>query len=107
MESRYALAPNGTVNPEVIVSGDFFQLAPIPQKGYEKPCYAFRATCWDVLFPSGQTCVLTKVFRQREKGLRDLLENVKRGHCTEKDKKLLRNLERKVRYETGTEPVEL
>lgn len=101
------MAANGSVDPKVIVSGDFFQLAPIPQKGYEKPYYAFKAECWNILFPSEQTCVLNKVFRQREKGLRDLLENVKRGHCTERDKKLLRNLERKVRYETGSEPVEL
>jgi ATP-dependent DNA helicase PIF1 len=92
---------------KVIVSGDFFQLPPIQKIGYEKPSYAFAAECWDDLFPRDRMCVLTQVYRQREKGLRELLESVKRGACNEKERKLLRNLDRRVQYVGGAHPVEL
>ena len=48
---------------QVIASGDFFQLPPVPRYDDEGN-FAFQSKLWDVVFP--HTCLLKTVQRQRE-----------------------------------------
>ncbi len=61
--SRIAQRNRGNRRPfggmQVIVVGDFYQLAPV------RGAHAFAAECWDRLF-GASTVVLTEVFRQRD-----------------------------------------
>lgn len=54
---------------QVIVSGDFFQLPPVPDvEGVRAKSsdlsFAFEAECWDTLFPEAYK--LVKIFRQKD-----------------------------------------
>lgn len=63
---------------QLVVSGDFFQLPPVPEKedGKQKE-YAFEADCWDASFELQME--LTKVFRQADPQLVKLLQGIRKG----------------------------
>lgn len=49
---------------QLIITGDFFQLPPVPEKTKEKPKFAFDADSWNTSIQ--HTIGLTQVFRQRD-----------------------------------------
>jgi ATP-dependent DNA helicase PIF1 len=50
---------------QLVVTGDFFQLPPVPDNGQEAK-FAFEAESWDRSI--GHTIKLTSVFRQKDQG---------------------------------------
>ncbi|GER47360.1 ATP-dependent DNA helicase PIF1 [Striga asiatica] len=73
---------------QLIVSGDFFQLPPVSKKkkkGAKE--YAFEADCWSSSFDL--QIELTKVFRQSDSLLIQLLQGIRKGETNLDDLKLL------------------
>ncbi|KAI4306041.1 hypothetical protein L6164_029354 [Bauhinia variegata] len=74
---------------QLVVSGDFFQLPPVPDKRNRKSgvMYAFEADCWDESFDL--QVELTKIFRQLDCRLIKLLQGIRTGETDPQDLKLL------------------
>ena len=72
---------------QIIVTGDFFQLPPVSQKGQPKK-FAFEAAAWEDCF-SLQT-ELTFVYRQADQEFVRLLNEIRIGHCSRSAEQRLR-----------------
>lgn len=73
---------------QLIVSGDFFQLPPVLKKKKKGAMvYAFEADCWSTSFDL--QIELTKVFRQSDSLLVQLLQGIRKGDNDPDDLKLL------------------
>lgn len=95
---------------QVIISGDFFQLPPVPEKGdgmdYSiDPLFAFEAGCWTEAWP--ETFKLTKVFRQEEPRLINLLNEMRLGNVSQGSATLLSHLSRELDFDDGILPTEI
>lgn len=92
----------------MIISGDFFQLPPV-DRGFDGTLkiFAFEAECWSRLIPKRNMMNFTQVFRQKDQAFVDVLEAMRRGHCSPGHEALLRRCDREVFYEDGVGPVEL
>ncbi|VDC01872.1 unnamed protein product [Peniophora sp. CBMAI 1063] len=90
---------------QLVVSGDFFQLPPVPgpQKGKAK--FAFEAGSWPYCFNTIHR--LTHVFRQSDEEFVHLLNEMKIGRVSAETTTVLQNLDRRVDYPDGIGPVEL
>ena len=67
VSSRLSLVPN-TIS-QLVLSGDFFQLPPVPDKSHERiqpVSFAFDARSWQTCI--GKPTQLTQVFRQKDSG---------------------------------------
>jgi len=51
---------------QVIITGDFFQLPPVPERGRQAK-FAFNANTWNTCIE--KTIALHKVFRQKDPGI--------------------------------------
>lgn len=65
---------------QLIVTGDFFQLPPVKPPNPRK-VYAFQAECWDSCFD--MQVELTQVFRQADSVFVDMLNEIRRGCCSD------------------------
>jgi ATP-dependent DNA helicase PIF1 len=111
---------------QLIISGDFFQLPPVPdiRDGLEVPStFAFDAKSWPKCV--GHPVFLTKVFRQDSQStcfriysgakarrylhlaFVNLLNNIRYNKLCDLDLTHLRSLSRPLAYEDGVEPTEL
>lgn len=94
---------------QVILTGDFFQLPPV-YKGdgtdaKNGPKLCFEAKCWNRIL--NHHVLLTKVFRQKEAKLVDMLNAMRSGEITPDIDREFRKLERPVSYSDGLEPTQL
>ena len=93
---------------QVILSGDFYQLPPVPDRlSGISPRFAFESACWPDLFPFGQMKALTQVYRQRDDSFVKILERMRRGEVSNGDIETLQQCDRPVEYADGIEPVSL
>ena len=113
---------------QLVLSGDFFQLPPVPEQSFNRKVpatYAFNAESWGRCI--SRPIFLRKVFRQKEDGKHwqsssstflqrsltldtafvRILSNMRRGHVTPEDVERLKALSRKIIYPDGIEPSEL
>lgn len=88
---------------QLILAGDFFQLPPV-SIGEVLP-YAFQANCWRRCVP--QVITLQLVFRQTNQEFVELLNDMRIGQVSEKNRKLLQSLSREVKYNDEILPTEL
>ena len=92
---------------QLIFTGDFFQLPPVSRgrQGGDHD-YAFLHPVWQELFGPGRgICLeLSKVFRQAEEPLVELLNDVRYGRASAGSLKLLIELGRELRPPEGIEP---
>ncbi|KAL1740872.1 DNA repair and recombination protein pif1 [Schizophyllum fasciatum] len=89
----------------LIISGDFFQLPPVPNKSHNyhmPPIFAFDSQSWDQCI--GKPILLTKVFRQRDNEFIDILSAMRLGELEQAHVDKLRSLSRPVVYPDGIEP---
>ncbi len=91
---------------QLIFTGDFFQLPPVSRGRQGDHDYAFLHPVWQELFGPGRGCCyeLSKVFRQAEEPLVELLNDVRYGMASAGSLKLLRELGRELRPPEGIEP---
>ncbi|THH12878.1 hypothetical protein EW146_g7285 [Bondarzewia mesenterica] len=99
-------APFGGI--QLILSGDFYQLPPVPDnhKGHlSHATFAFDATSWERCM--GKPISLTKVFRQKDPEFVDMLNAMRVGKLDPDTIARFSSLSRSVQYDDGIEPTEL
>ncbi|KAF8272916.1 hypothetical protein EI94DRAFT_1677246 [Lactarius quietus] len=103
---RFKEEPFGGI--QLIVTGDFCQLPPVPDllDGIPfPPTFAFDAESWSKCI--GVPMTLKYVFRQRNQAFIDMLNDMRWGQMSEQTISKLYQLSREVPYEDGIEPTEL
>lgn len=84
---------------QVIASGDFFQLAPVPNLMYrESGEFCFTSPIWHAVFPHHLN--LTEVVRQSEPTLIRAIHDTSTGNITEKTHRFLLSLSRPLPLDT-------
>ncbi|KAH3684041.1 hypothetical protein WICPIJ_004979 [Wickerhamomyces pijperi] len=89
---------------QIILTGDFFQLPPVPDKGKEIK-FCFEAECWSRVID--EKILLKKVFRQKDTAFVDLLNTIRTGLVNPVVEKEFRSLSRDIQYNDGIQPTEL
>ncbi|GLB36503.1 putative DNA-dependent ATPase and 5'-3' DNA helicase required for the maintenance of both mitochondrial and nuclear genome stability [Lyophyllum shimeji] len=105
-EVRDCQEPFGGI--QLALSGDFYQLPPVPEQSHEyrmPATYAFDAVSWSRCI--ARPIFLTQVFRQTDNTFVDILSSMRVGVLSSKHIELLRRLSRPLHYEDGIEPSEL
>ncbi|KAG7099567.1 hypothetical protein E1B28_001399 [Marasmius oreades] len=94
---------------QLILSGDFCQLPPVPSRGQQgsskESCFTFEARSWEECV--GPPIVLQKVFRQKDQHFVDMLNSMRFGHLDSSAVSAFHALSREVVYTDGIEPSEL
>lgn len=92
---------------QLVFTGDFFQLPPIPDRDYNKPrpIFCFESNVWN--YAIHKTILLHQVFRQTDNDLIDLLNDIRMGITSPKTLQLIKKFEKPVEYSDGIEPTEL
>lgn len=72
---------------QLLLSGDFFQLPPVPPKRGGEASFAFESPAWRLAVP--HTVELTAVFRQEDRQFVGALEEIRRGRCSERTEQFL------------------
>ncbi|EMR09860.1 hypothetical protein PNEG_02041 [Pneumocystis murina B123] len=89
---------------QMIVTGDFFQLPPVPDQG-KMSKFAFEAKKWkDVI---SHTIALTHVFRQKDQDFVEMLNELRLGRLSYNSINKFRSLDRELQFDDGLEPTEL
>ncbi|KAJ6575527.1 hypothetical protein B0H10DRAFT_1837669, partial [Mycena sp. CBHHK59/15] len=91
-----------------VLSGDFFQLPPVPDKTHEHSMpatYAFDALSWSRCV--GKPVVLSRVFRQKDNEFIDILSSMRTGVLSRSHIQQLTKLSRPLTYADGIEPSRL
>lgn len=87
---------------QLVLTGDFFQLPPVSKDGI---VFSFESKMWENCIQ--KTILLTKVFRQRDGSLVDILNTIRYGEPTPELMQNIAKLKREVHYSDGIEPTEL
>ncbi|CAL0309731.1 unnamed protein product [Lupinus luteus] len=74
---------------QLVVAGDFFQLPPIPDNDSLDVKYAFEADCWKESFDF--MIELTKILRQSDPRLIELLQGIRMGKSDPEDLSILKS----------------
>ncbi|CCE62806.1 hypothetical protein TPHA_0D01660 [Tetrapisispora phaffii CBS 4417] len=91
---------------QLVLTGDFFQLPPVSKKEYnEPPLFCFESNMWKLCVQ--KTILLTKVFRQQDNELVDILNKIRFGEIEDHMVQRLRSLRNEKRYSDGIKPTEL
>ncbi|GMM59034.1 DNA helicase [Maudiozyma humilis] len=95
---------------QVVLTGDFFQLPPVQRRddaqSYgNQTIFCFESSIWKRCVH--KTILLTKVFRQQDNQLVDILNQVRFGNVDSEMCQTLRSLSREVKYDDGIVPTEL
>lgn len=94
--------------PQLILSGDFCQLPPVPNTidgAKIPPIFAFDAEAWNDCI--GPPVMLSKVFRQKDQAFVDMLNAMRFGELTEQALTEFSKLSRPLHYEDGIGPTQL
>lgn len=94
---------------QLVICGDFCQLPPVPDRNKDgaimPALFAFEAKSWRKCIP--RSVVLTKVFRQKEQGFVDMLNQLRWGILDDEVIQTFKSLARHVHYTDGIGPTEL
>jgi ATP-dependent DNA helicase PIF1 len=83
--ARRSQLPFGGI--QLIFSGDFYQLPPIPEEGETQFC--FESPLWKQTFKPENCIELTHIFRQNDPTYINILMEVRKGQISEENAKLL------------------
>ena len=89
---------------QLVITGDFFQLPPVPDYGKEAK-FAFDAASWNTSI--GHTIGLTQVFRQKDPVFANMLNEMRLGKLTPKSINAFRSLSRPLNSEDDFGATEL
>lgn len=93
---------------QLVLTGDFFQLPPVQKRDAPKnecAIFSFESAMWKTCIH--RTVLLTKVFRQQDNELVDMLNAIRFGEITPHLTQIIRQLGRAVTYPDGISPTEL
>ena len=89
---------------QIIITGDFFQLPPVPDRG-KISRFAFEASTWNTSIE--HTIGLTQVFRQRDPTFANLLNEMRLGRISPECLQTFKKLERPLTFDDGLDATEL
>ncbi|KAK4169424.1 PIF1-like helicase-domain-containing protein [Cladorrhinum sp. PSN259] len=89
---------------QLVITGDFFQLPPVPEGGKEAK-FAFDAATWSNSID--HTIGLTEVFRQRDPEFANMLNEMRLGRISEATVKNFEALSRPLEFDDGIQVTEL
>lgn len=94
---------------QLVFTGDFFQLPPVSKRDNNNvvtpPMFCFETEAWKRCIQ--KTILLTKVFRQKDNTLVDILNCIRYGKIDKHMVPVIKKLEREVIYEDGIQPTEI
>ncbi|KAK9323301.1 PIF1-like helicase-domain-containing protein [Lipomyces orientalis] len=90
---------------QLVVTGDFFQLPPVPDYGKKASSFAFESNSWNIAIP--ETICLTQVFRQKDQTFVDMLNEMRIGKLSQASIEEFKKLDRIPIYDDNLEPTEL
>jgi ATP-dependent DNA helicase PIF1 len=89
---------------QLVITGDFFQLPPVPDKG-KAAKFAFDAATWNTTIE--HTILLTHIFRQKDPAFANMLNEIRLGKLTPESIKEFQRLSRPLQYEDEITATEL
>ncbi|GME57678.1 ATPase AAA+ type core [Neofusicoccum parvum] len=89
---------------QLIITGDFFQLPPVPEKN-KIAKFAFDANTWNTVIE--HTIGLTHIFRQKDPVFAGMLNEMREGRLSQSSVDAFRKLNRPLAAESGLEATEL
>jgi len=90
---------------QLIITGDFFQLPPVPDYGGRGAKFAFDAKTWDSTIT--HTIGLTHVFRQKDPVFAGMLNEMREGRLSQASIAAFRKLDRPLHFEDELQATEL
>ena len=90
---------------QLVVTGDFFQLPPVPEGSNREARFAFSAATWNTSIQ--HTILLTYVFRQRDPEFARMLNEMRLGKLSPITIDAFRQLSRPLNFEDSLEATEL
>lgn len=90
---------------QLVITGDFFQLPPVPDDSKREAKFAFDAATWNTSID--HTIGLTQVFRQRDPEFARMLNEMRLGKITDDTVRAFKALERPLTFEDGVDLAEL
>lgn len=90
---------------QLVVTGDFFQLPPVPEGHGREARFAFAAATWNTTIQ--HTILLTHVFRQKDPEFAAMLNEMRLGKISPKTIDAFRKLSRPLDFHDALEATEL
>ncbi|OAR02091.1 hypothetical protein LLEC1_06673 [Akanthomyces lecanii] len=90
---------------QLVITGDFFQLPPVPDDSKVAAKFAFDAATWTTSIE--HTIGLTQVFRQRDPDFARMLNEMRLGKITDETVGAFKALERPLNFDDGVDSAEL
>lgn len=90
---------------QLVVTGDFFQLPPVPEGSNRDAKFAFAAATWNTTIQ--HTILLTHVFRQRDPEFAAMLNEMRLGKISPQTIEAFRKLSRPLDFHDSLEATEL
>ncbi|KAK6822549.1 hypothetical protein PG987_014094 [Apiospora arundinis] len=90
---------------QLVITGDFFQLPPVPDKAKRDVKFAFEAATWTTSID--HTIGLTQVFRQRDPDFANMLNEMRLGRISEETVQTFKQLSRPLTFDDGLDVTEL
>ncbi|KAJ5832484.1 hypothetical protein N7474_000795 [Penicillium riverlandense] len=90
---------------QLVVTGDFFQLPPVPDGSNREAKFAFAAATWNTCIQ--HTILLTHVFRQRDPEFAEMLNEMRLGKISPRTIEAFKQLSRPLDFHDALEATEL
>jgi ATP-dependent DNA helicase PIF1 len=90
---------------QLVVTGDFFQLPPVPETSTREAKFAFDAATWCTSIQ--HTILLTHVFRQKDPTFAEMLNEMRLGKISTQTIEAFRSLSRPLDFHDSLEATEL
>lgn len=90
---------------QLVITGDFFQLPPVPDRESRAVQFAFDASTWTTSI--AHTIGLTEVFRQRDPEFAHMLNEMRLGRVSDETVRAFRQMARPLQFKDGVEATEL
>jgi ATP-dependent DNA helicase PIF1 len=90
---------------QLIVTGDFFQLPPVPDSSNRDVKFAFNAATWNTSIQ--HTILLTQVFRQKDPVFAEMLNEMRLGKISPRTIEAFKKLSRPLDFHDALDATEL
>ncbi|CAJ2506811.1 Uu.00g079970.m01.CDS01 [Anthostomella pinea] len=90
---------------QLVITGDFFQLPPVPDGGKKEAKFAFDAATWNTSID--HTIGLTQVFRQKDPHFAGILNEMRLGRISDDTVQTFKDLSRPLGFDDGLSYTEL
>ncbi|KAI9043414.1 DEAD/DEAH box helicase [Aspergillus affinis] len=90
---------------QLVVTGDFFQLPPVPEKNSRDAKFAFAAATWNTSIQ--HTILLTTVFRQADPEFAGMLNEMRLGKLSPQSINIFKSLARPLNFDDSLDATEL